>query len=243
MNDTLDYMMKQPGERPGFHSKLTFSMSYFYYENFILPLSHDEVVHGKKTVIDKIFGSYEEKFRTARVLYLYMMTHPGKKLNFMGNELAHFCEFDEEAELDWFLLKYPVHDAFARYIRELNHLYLKHPCFYRLDYNTQKGFRWIEADNIRQSVYSYLRTDDNGDDLIIAMNFSAKDYLRYPLRVPGAGRYREVMNTDSDIYAGEGRINETSVTAKFSGGKDFPYEIPIRLAPLSGVIFRREEVC
>lgn len=239
MNDTLDYMMKQPAERPDFHSKLTFSMSYFYYENFILPLSHDEVVHGKKTIIDKIFGSYEEKFQTARLLYLYMMTHPGKKLNFMGNELAHFREFDEEKELDWFLLKYPMHDAFAHYIRELNHLYLKIPCLYQLDYNTQKGFQWIEADNNRQSVYAYVRTDNEGDELIAVMNFSAADYMQYPLRVPYGGQYCEVLNTDRDIYAGENRVNKMPITARFAGKRPFPYEIPIRLAPLSGALFRR----
>ncbi len=239
MNDTLDYMMKQPAERPDFHSKLTFSMSYFYYENFILPLSHDEVVHGKKTIIDKIFGSYEEKFQTARLLYLYMMTHPGKKLNFMGNELAHFREFDEEKELDWFLLKYPVHDAFAHYIRELNHLYLETPCLYRLDYNTQKGFQWIEADNNLQSVYAYVRTDNEGGELIAVMNFSAIDYMQYPLRVPCGGRYCEVLNTDRDIYAGENRVNKMPIAARFTGKRPFPYEIPVRLAPLSGALFRR----
>ena len=130
MNDTLDYMMKTSDERKELSGKLTFSMYYFYNERYLLPLSHDEVVHGKRTIVDKIYGTYEEKFAQLRSLYLYMMMHPGKKLNFMGNEIAMFREWDEEKELDWFLLKYPMHDAFHHYFETLGKIYQSTPQLY-----------------------------------------------------------------------------------------------------------------
>ncbi|MBQ4304923.1 MAG: 1,4-alpha-glucan branching protein GlgB, partial [Lachnospiraceae bacterium] len=156
MNDTLDYFMKQSGERKDVPQKLTFSMYYFYNERYLLPFSHDEVVHGKKTIIDKIFGDYEMKFPQARALYMYMFVHPGKKLNFMGNEIAMFREWDENKEPDYFLLKYPNHDSFSEYIKELNRLYAEMPAFYEMDYEDE-GFRWVAMNDQGHNVFGIQR--------------------------------------------------------------------------------------
>ena len=171
MNDTLDYFMKQSGERVHFAQRLTFSMFYFYNERHLLPLSHDEVVHGKKTVIDKIFGSYEMKFPQCRALYTYMAVHPGKKLSFMGNEIAMFREWDETKEPDYFLLKYPLHDSFHHFIMELNRIYEKTPALYEMDYDPA-GFKWIAINDMMNNVYGIRR---NGKDCAAAGFFNFSD--------------------------------------------------------------------
>ena len=156
MNDTLDYFRTAPEYRTENYHKLTFSMAYYYDERYLLPLSHDEVVHGKATILQKMYGDYEIKFPQARAFYMYMYAHPGKKLNFMGNELGHFREWDEKRELDWNLLEYPAHQEFREFMRALNRFYLEHPAFSAEDY-TQKGFRWIECDATEQCVYAFER--------------------------------------------------------------------------------------
>ncbi|MBR2825461.1 MAG: 1,4-alpha-glucan branching protein GlgB, partial [Solobacterium sp.] len=177
MNDTLKYYATDPIFRIWDHNKLTFSMAYFYSERFIMPLSHDENVHGKKTVIDRLWGDYDTKFSQARNLYAYMFAHPGKKLNFMGNEIATFREFDEKKELDWFLLDYPRHDAFLRYFTDLNRIYLSHPCLYKDDYD-YKGFKWIDADNAQQSIFSFYREDEK-EVLVCIMNLTSASYEEF----------------------------------------------------------------
>ena len=146
MHDTLDYFATPFGERPDAYHKLTFSMQYFYNELYLLALSHDEVVHGKKTIIDKLWGTYEEKCAQLRTLYFYMYTHPGKKLNFMGNELGHFREWDEKRELDWNLLKYPFHDAFQKYFGALSRLYATQPALYAGEYDP-RCFEWVASES------------------------------------------------------------------------------------------------
>ena len=201
MHDTLKYYETDPIYRYYDHNKLTFSMMYFYSERFILPFSHDENVHGKKTVIDRMWGTYEQKFAQVRNLYAYMFAHPGKKLNFMGNEIATFREFDEAKELDWFLLKYPVHDAFLRYFTDLNQIYLHHPCLSKYDYAGDRGFRWIDADNATQSIYSFFREDEK-EILVCILNMTGASYEDFVLPAPAAGKYVEVLNSEKDIYGG-----------------------------------------
>ena len=173
MNDTLDYFMKTSEERKSVSNKLTFSMHYFYNERYLLPLSHDEVVHGKKTIIDKMYGSYEEKFSQARSFYLYMMMHPGKKLNFMGNEIAMFREWDEEKEPDWFLLKYPMHDSFSKYIEKLNEIYESTPQLYQWD-DDPKSFKWLLIDESK-NLYGIERKASNLNPVCAYFNFSDQE--------------------------------------------------------------------
>lgn len=173
MNDTLDYFKKQSFERSQVPQKLTFSMFYYYQERYLLPLSHDEVVHGKKTIIDKMFGSYDMKFPQARAFYLYMYVHPGKKLNFMGNEIAQFREWDETKQQDWFLTKYPIHDAFHHYCMELNRIYEETPALYAQDYDPE-GFLWLAMNENGSNVYGIQRTG-RGEKVFAYFNFSDQE--------------------------------------------------------------------
>ena len=235
MNDTLKYYALDPVYRQFHHHQLTFSMAYFYSENFILPLSHDEVVHGKGTIINKMWGSYEQKFSQVRNLYLYMMTHPGKKLNFMGNELAQFKEFDEKVELDWFLLGFDAHNRFHRFIRDLNHVYFYHTALSKLDYN-HKGFKWIDADNASQSIYTYYREDEHSCILVI-LNMTPNSFEHFRLGVPYPGLYTEIMNTEKDIYNGNNMCNYFPLTAEEYPSHSYPQSINIRVAPFAGILF------
>ena len=179
MHDTLDYFATPFGERPGCYGKLLFSMHYFYNELYLLALSHDEVVHGKKTIIDKLWGTYEEKCAQLRTLYFYMYTHPGKKLNFMGNELGHFREWDEKKELDWGLMKYPFHDSFQKYFAELGRLYATEPALYDGEYNPN-CFEWIACESRDEGVYAWLRKGA-GQTILCVMNTQNTAHKKFPL--------------------------------------------------------------
>ncbi|HJA92270.1 MAG TPA: 1,4-alpha-glucan branching protein GlgB [Candidatus Eisenbergiella merdipullorum] len=201
MNDTLDYFRTDPEYRTGEYHKLTFSMMYFYEENYLLPLSHDEVVHGKATIIQKMNGEYEKKFPQARALYMYMYAHPGKKLNFMGNELAHFREWDEKRELDWELLEFPLHAGFHAFIKELNRLYLDTPALWLLDYD-RKGFRWVDCHEEKTCTYAFLRTDGK-QELLAVFHFSGKEEKDFRLILDGQeGCFELCLSSDWDIYGG-----------------------------------------
>lgn len=230
MNDTINYIKTPPFERRNHHNKMTFSMSYFYNDLFILPYSHDEVVHGKKTMVDKVFGSQQEQFATIRALYTFQFTHPGKKLNFMGNELGEYLEWRDEKELGWNLLTYPIHDSLHEYVKALHKLYLEQPALYKSDYNST-SFRWIDADNKNQCIYAYRRSDPSGKTLYMAFNFSGS-YQNYILKVEQNGAYKELLNSDRDIYSGSNCINSGLYTTN--------YKLPLRLAPLSSVIITTE---
>ena len=173
MNDTLDYFRTAPEYRAGDYHKLTFSMAYYYDERYLLPLSHDEVVHGKATILQKMYGDYEMKFLQARAFYMYMYAHPGKKLNFMGNELGHFREWDEKRELDWDLLDYPAHREFHEFMKALNWFYLDHPAFSEEDYD-RTGFKWIECSAQEQCVYAFERRSA-GERIAAVFNFSDEE--------------------------------------------------------------------
>lgn len=198
MHDTLKYFECHPYDRAYMPDKITFSIFYAYNERYILPFSHDEVVHGKKTIIDKLNGSYEDKFAQARLLYLYMMTHPGKKLNFMGNELAMFREWDEKREPDWDLLKMPAHDSFHRYILELNKQYLRKKAIWELDH-TYDGFKWIDCNSDNKCVFAYTRTGTKNTVLSI-FNFSNEEVTIAPKL---NGKVTMSLNTDWEIFGGK----------------------------------------
>ena len=181
MNDTLNYFKTPPQERAEHYYQLKFSMDYFYNELYLLALSHDEAVHGKATVIQKMWGGYEDKFRQCRALYLYMMTHPGKKLNFMGNEIAQFREWDERRQQDWELLKFPMHDGFYHYVRTLNELYCRENILYEKEYDRER-FRWLVDDAKEQSVYVYER--GKGEKMLVAaFNFSKSQLAREEVKL------------------------------------------------------------
>ena len=236
MNDTLAYLQKSPTERRLAADSLTFSMSYFHRDIFLLPLSHDEVVHGKHTIIDKIFGSYEEKFPQLRLLWLYMFTHPGKKLNFMGNELAEFKEWDEKAALGWNLLTYPNHDAFHRYVQALQTFYRQHPALYQNDYHP-KSFVWMDLTHTDSCVFAFCRDSleaPDREELYVALNFSERPVPAYFLPVRQAGTYREIFNTEDAAFGGSNHRNPAA-EAVLQGGRQ---GIRVDLPAFSGIIFQ-----
>lgn len=233
MNDTLKYLEKDPVYRKWHHNNITFSMAYFYSERFLMEFSHDEVVHGKKTIVDKIWGTYEEKFAQLKTLYLYMFTHPGKKLNFMGNELAHFREWDETKENDWFLLQYPVHDSFNRYFAQLGKIYKSCPALYEDEYN-HEAFRWIDADNSGENLFSYIRKGKEKDYIVI-LNFSPNTYLNHKFGVEQAGSYKVLLNTDDEEWSGNGVTSEKIKTVK-EECNHLPYTIEVNVPSFGGIL-------
>ncbi len=235
MNDTLKYYKLDPEYRHYNHNLINFSMAYYYSEKFICPFSHDEVVHSKGTIIDKMWGSYEDKFKQCRNLMVYMYTHPGKKLNFMGNEFASFREFDEAKQLDWFMLEYPLHDSFKRLCRDLNNLYKAEPAFYKYDFDP-KGFKWIDADNAKQRIYSYVRYSDD-KCYVVVLNMAPVSYEEFEIGVPTWGYYTEVINSEKDIYNGCNMCNFKKLMAKKGNLHGFKYTLKMRLAPYGAVVF------
>lgn len=216
MHDTLKYLECHPYDRAYMPDKITFSIFYAYNERYILPFSHDEVVHGKKTIIDKLYGSYEDKFKQARLLYLYMMTHPGKKLNFMGNEIAMFREWDERREPDWELLKWPAHDAFLAYITELNRIYKQTSPLWKLDC-TYDGFKWIDCHTDNKCVFAYTRTD--GTKTVLAfLNFSDTEVEIIPKL---ENDMSILLDTDWEKFGGKTSRNNITDTIQPYSGKLF----------------------
>ena len=200
MNDTLDYFKKTPEERRAQYHKLTFSMAYFPQEHYLLPLSHDEVVHGKAAIVQKMYGDYEQKFPQARALYLYMMAHPGKKLNFMGSELGHMREWDEARELDWMLLQYPIHDAFRHFTEELNRLYLSNDAFWQGEYDPAH-FQWLDCQADGTCLYAFLRRGGT-HTVAAAFNFGDTPAPSYRLHMPFACRARVLLHTEWKRFGG-----------------------------------------
>ena len=205
MNDTIKYFEVDSYNRRDYHGKITFSMFYFPNEKFLLPLSHDEVVHLKKPMIDKMSGSYEEKFKELKVLYTYQMTHPGKKLNFMGNEIATFDEWNESESINWDILNFPAHYVFNRYIKDLNHLYKDNDAFYKYDYK-DKGFEWIVVDDKDTSVFAYERISDNNRYLVV-LNMANMYHGGYEFPYDEDLEFAEVLNTFDNKYGGAKEAN------------------------------------
>lgn len=201
MNDTLEYFKLHPYDRRRDYHKLTFSMMYFYSENFLMPLSHDEVVHGKATIVQKMHGEYDDKFKQARALYMYMYAHPGKKLNFMGNEIGQFREWDEKREQDWNILQYPMHDKFHRFMRDLNLVYINHPALFKNDYKTE-GFNWVNCHEEEKCIYVFERICK--DERILAL-FNFSDAYHKGFEVPIENKTLEIlMDSSINEYGGEG---------------------------------------
>ena len=220
MHDTLKYLECHPYDRRFMTDKITFSIFYAYNERYILPFSHDEVVHGKKTIIDKLYGSYEEKFAQARLLYLYMMTHPGKKLNFMGNELAMFREWDEKREPDWDLLKMPAHDSFLYYMTNLNRLYQKKSALWEEDHSYD-GFKWVNLKSDNPCVFAYTRTGKKNKILVI-LNFSD---LEATISPDIEAKTTLLLSTDWEAYGGKTK-------------KSLKRLLPKTISPYTGLLFQ-----
>lgn len=237
MNDTLDYMEIDPLFRKGSHDKITFSMDYAYRENFILPFSHDEVVHGKKSLIDKAHGDYEQKFKTLKLMLLYQMTHPGKKLNFMGNEIGQFIEWRYYEPVEWFLLSYPMHDQQKSFVKALNNLYLREKALFTKDHDPD-GFNWIDADNRDQSIYIYERSHDEDDWLIIILNFTPVNYEAFRLGVKTEGEYRVMFETNQEPFRVK-QYKYTKSTKEPAHGEN--QSISVSLPGLSGLVIKKKK--
>ncbi|MDD6301901.1 MAG: 1,4-alpha-glucan branching protein GlgB [Bacillales bacterium] len=236
MNDTLKYYGKDPIYRKYHHNNITFSMAYFYSDNFLLPFSHDEVVHGKGTIINKMWGNYEQKFAQIRNLYTYQWAHPGKKLNFMGNELASFDEWNETKSLPWVLKKFPSHDSISRLIRDLNLIYIHEKAMYFEEYNPAH-YQWLMVDNANQSIFSFKRTV--GDEtLVFVFNMTPAFYSSYNIGVTEEGEYEEIFNSDKDVYGSNNQYNGLPITASEGCCFNQKYHITIKLASFGAMIFK-----
>ena len=238
MNDTLDYFKKTPEERKSNLGKLTFSMMYFWREHYILPFSHDENVHGKATILQKMYGEYEDKFPQGRALYLYMAIHPGKMLDFMGNEFGQLREYDESREQDWLLLDYEKHRQLQAFSKELNHFYTAHPALWQIDYSWE-GFQWISSDDNSNSVIAFRRIDRDGKDLITVFNFTPNDHEDYRIGVPEKGTYKVVMDTALKKYGGtKPRLCGTYKTKKIPM-HNMEQSISLKLSGLSALYLEK----
>ncbi|MBS4222811.1 1,4-alpha-glucan branching protein GlgB [Lederbergia citrea] len=240
MNDMLKFMEKDPIHRKWHHNLLTFSFLYTHSENFLLPLSHDEVVHGKKSLLNKMPGDQWQQFANLRLLYGYMMAHPGKKLLFMGGELAQYAEWKDKEQLDWHLLDYPLHEAMFTYVKALNHFYLDNTELYELDHHSE-GFEWIDPHNVDQSIVAFRRRSSNREDeLIIVCNFTPNVCYDYKIGVPAPGTYVEVFNSDAAEFGGSGQINEADHFSIPKKWHTLPQHIKIKVPPLAIAVFKRK---
>lgn len=227
MHDTLSYFQMSPEQRREQYHKLTFSMMYFHSERYLLPFSHDEVVHGKATILQKMNGDYDGKFPQGRALYLYMTVHPGKKLNFMGNEIGQLREWDEKREQDWMLRAYPLHDGFYHYMAELNRLYQTHSALYEWDYEAQ-GFTWLDCHQEGRCLYAIERRSGT-ERLAAIFNFSAQTQEGYTVAVPGMTEASALLYSDWEIYGGTTPVSEKVFEAEGE-------RLTCTLAPFSGLL-------
>ncbi len=241
MHDTLSYMHQNPIYRRYHHEQLTFSQLYAYTENFVLPFSHDEVVHGKGSLWNKMPGDAWQKFSGVRLLLVYQMTCPGKKLNFMGNEFAQQREWRVSHELDWHLLEQQPHVGVQAAARDLNHCYQNIPALHQLDF-TAEGFHWIDCQDADQSIISYLRRAMNGSFILVVLNFTPVPRTGYRIGVPAAGIYREIFNSDSTYYGGSNVGNLGNIASVSKPWMGFADSMAITLPPLAGVIFSWQEL-
>ncbi len=240
MNDTLSYIELDPIYRKYHHNKMNFSMMYNYSEKFILPISHDEVVHGKKSLINKMWGDDWKKYAGLRLYASFMMGHPGKKLMFMGCEFGQFVEWREWEELQWNVIEeFDIHRKTKEYFKALNHFYLENNSLWSLDYE-EEGFRWIDADNSEESVLSFIRIGKNKKEkLIFICNFTPEVYYDFKVGVPELGEYVEVFNSDSLEFGGAGNIMGDSILkATEESFKDFDYSISVKVPPLGTLVLK-----
>jgi len=238
MHDTLAYMSQDPVHRSFHHHQLTFSLLYAYHENFILPFSHDEVVHGKGSMIGKMPGDYWQKFANLRLLYGYMFTHPGKKLLFMGCELGQWTEWNHDTGLDWALLQFPFHQGLQRWVRDLNTFLRGEPALHELD-DDPAGFSWIDCNDSQQSVLSFIRRGKNPRNAVVCIgNFTPVPRHNYRLGVPEMGFWEEVLNSDAPLYGGSGQGNFGGKEATPQSVHGESHSLNVTLPPLAIVVFR-----
>jgi 1,4-alpha-glucan branching enzyme len=237
MNDTLRYMEHEPVHRQYHQDMLTFSMLYAFTENFLLPFSHDEVVHGKGSMLNKMPGDEWQRHANLRALYTYQFTHPGKKLMFMGIEFGQGLEWNSASVLDWYVLQFPQHQGMQRLVRDLNRLYAASPALYRYEFDWQ-GFEWIDCHDAHQSVLSFLRKGNAGEVMVVVLNLTPVPRQGYRIGVPLAGRYREVLNSDSEFYGGSNVGNgPNAILADEQPWMGRPYSLALTLPPLAGIVF------
>jgi len=239
MHDTLEYMQKEPVHRKFHHNFLTFRPMYAFSENFVLPLSHDEVVYGKGSLIRKMTGDDWQRFANLRLLFAYMYATPGKKLLFMGGEFGQWREWNHEAGLDWHLLEQPLHAGVGRFVQDLNQLYRREAALHELDFDPE-GFAWIDANDSEQSILSFRRRSRTpGDEILAAFNFTPVPRFGYRLGAPGGGFWSEILNADAGVYGGSGQGNLGGVEAEPVPWHGLPAMLTVTLPPLGAVFFKR----
>ena len=238
MHDTLEYFSKDSIHRKYHQGSLTFSLLYAFHENFILPLSHDEVVHGKRTLLDKMPGDFHQKFSNLRLLYGFMYGHPGKKLLFMGGEIGQWWEWNCDVSLDWHLLQYEGHSKLQRFVRDLNHLYRNEPSLCEIDFEYQ-GFEWIDFHDSDNSIVSFLRRGKNPDDILIFVcNLTPVPRGGYKIGVPRAGYYKEILNSDAEIYGGSNIGNSGGVSSAPIPWQGKSHLLELTLPPLGIIVLK-----
>ncbi|MCL2695250.1 MAG: 1,4-alpha-glucan branching protein GlgB [Clostridiales bacterium] len=240
MHDMLSYMQMDSFFRKWNHDKLTFSLLYAFSEYYILPFSHDEVVHGKLSMLGKMSGDYWQKFAQLRLLYAYQIAHPGKKLTFMGMELGQFIEWRFDESLDWLLLDYPKHEELQQCMKDLNHFYQKTPALFACD-DDWFGFEWVTVNDSAHSVCSFLRRDRHGNALLAVFNFTPVPWDNYHMGVPGEGRYTEVFSTDMPGFGGTGQYENGILRTKALPMDRFPHRLEMKLAPYGAAYYEYRE--
>lgn len=238
MNDILRYFSMEGIHRKNNHDCITFSFFYAFSENFVLPISHDEVVHGKCSLINKMPGTYEEKFAGVRAFLGYMMAHPGKKLLFMGSEFGQFIEWNYEQGLDWLLLQYEKHQQLQNYVKALNHFYKETPAMWQVDYSWE-GFSWISSDDRDNSVIAFRRIDEKGKEVIVVCNFTPVERKGYRIGVPARSAYKVVFNSDDEKFGGEGKCNKEKIKWQKKSMHGFEQSIELDLPPMSTIYLKK----
>jgi 1,4-alpha-glucan branching enzyme len=238
MHDTLAYMREDPVHRKYHHGQLTFSLIYAFNENFVLPLSHDEVVHGKGSLVGKMPGDSWQQFAGLRALYGYMWAHPGKKMLFMGGEFGQRREWTHEGELEWWVTDRPEHAGLARWVEDLNRFYRSEPAFFEVDFS-HEGFEWIDCNDAETSAIAFLRKPrSGGGTLVVACNFTPVPRANYVLGVPWGGLWRECLNSDARDYGGAGWGNLGGVEARPAAAHGRPWSVSLTLPPLAVVVLK-----
>jgi 1,4-alpha-glucan branching enzyme len=238
MHDTLDYISHEPIYRRYHHGEMTFGMLYAFSEHFILPLSHDEVVYGKRSILGRMPGDHWQRFANLRAYLGFMWTHPGKKMLFMGTEFGQEREWNHDSQLDWDLLDNPAHRGVQHLVRDLNRLYVAEPALYEQDFDSA-GFRWVMADDAEDSVLAYLRMPaGNGPPVLAVSNFTPVPRIDYRFGVPEAGRWRTVLNTDSEYYGGSNFGNGHDSYADNTPWHGQPASLSVTLPPLATIVLR-----
>jgi 1,4-alpha-glucan branching enzyme len=240
LNDMLEYMSEDPIYRKYHHGKLSFRRIYAFSENFILPLSHDEVVHGKGSLLARMPGDEWQKFANMRLLLGFMFGQPGKKLLFMGNEFGQWREWNHDESLDWHLLEYPAHAGLSRWVEDLNRTYLSEPALHELDFDPA-GFDWIDCDDALQSVLSFIRRGRSTDEIVLVVcNFTPIPRHNYQVGVPRGGFWREILNSDAREYGGSGQGNMGGIHASPTAFHGRSHSLNLVVPPLAAVFFKSE---